>query len=426
VNFLKKVAAKLSPVFATRAFNMVFALVISIVIWMYVVYLVNPAADKTITNIPIEYRNASVILDKKLVITSDLPETISVTFNGTRADVLKLSDKNVSAYVDLSGIKTPGEVTLTVTLEYSAALNEKKFTATPKNTWNITVAIDYLFSKEVPVEPVYTSQSLAAEGYQAGKIQFDVTEITVSGPKNEVDTVERAVVYITKEDLTSTFTEQSEFKLVDKNNNPVVSAHLTSSADKITVTLPILLVREVDIVLPEFQYIAGTNAGNVDVDISPAKITVAGEESVMTFASLMLKAVDLASFAESTEYTTTLTLPEGVTNVTGTTEVTVKISIRGLETREFHTSNIQVINLEEGYASNVLTESLVVTLRGAAEMLNGISPENIRVVADMKQYMGDNGMTGDIIVPVKVYVDGEFGGAGALFTYEVTVHLVKT
>ena len=118
---------------------------------------------------------------------------------------------------------------------------------------------------------------------------------------------------------------------------------------------------------------------------------------------IVLDTINLLSF-EST-YTETYTIPidNDLKNLSGVTEAKVTVEIIGLETRMFKVSNISFINVTDGYTAQIVTESLDVKLRGTAEVLNQIKNENIRAVADLRDY---NETTGSVLATVKIYIDG--------------------
>ena len=97
------------------------------------------------------------------------------------------------------------------------------------------------------------------------------------------------------------------------------------------------------------------------------------------------------------------------------------MEIIGLETRDFTVTNLSCINDTEGYKSTIITESLTVTLRGTKEQLDAIQSENIRAVADLKDFKESSGT---YMVPVKVYVAG-YDDVGAIGDVTMSVEIRK-
>lgn len=89
-------------------------------------------------------------------------------------------------------------------------------------------------------------------------------------------------------------------------------------------------------------------------------------------------------------------LPDGVTNLTGTTtSADVAVEVLGLETRSFTVNNISYTGLPEGYTAEVITQSLPVTLRGSAADLDAIRAENLTAVADLSKVSHTEDHDGD-------------------------------
>jgi YbbR domain-containing protein len=100
----------------------------------------------------------------------------------------------------------------------------------------------------------------------------------------------------------------------------------------------------------------------------------------------------------------------------------VDVEIVGLETATYNVKNISVINGPENAEVTVETESLDVVIRGAAEKLEGLNAENIRVVADLTDYKDSSG---PFMAQAKVYCDG-VSDVGAIGKYTISVNIDRT
>ena len=79
------------------------------------------------------------------------------------------------------------------------------------------------------------------------------------------------------------------------------------------------------------------------------------------------------------------------------------------------------INVTDGYSAGVLSENLVVKLRGPMEQIEQVRSENIRVTADLKDY---NTSVGQYMPPVKISVDG-FPDVGVIGDYTISIEIRK-
>ena len=167
---------------------------------------------------------------------------------------------------------------------------------------------------------------------------------------------------------------------------------------------------------------AGATSANTVIKIEPSSITLAGDTSILAgMNKIVLGTIDLTDFTDAFQNTYSIVLDNEVRNLTGITEAKVTVEIIGLETRDFTVTNLSCINDTEGYKSTIITESLTVTLRGTKEQLDAIQSENIRAVADLKDFKESSGT---YMVPVKVYVAG-YDDVGAIGDVTMSVEIRK-
>jgi YbbR domain-containing protein len=168
---------------------------------------------------------------------------------------------------------------------------------------------------------------------------------------------------------------------------------------------------------------AGADEHNTVYTITPSSITVSGDaETLNALNQIVLGTIDLSSFISTTTQTYTIAIPNNTTNLTGTTEASVSVSVNGLETMLTNVTNIQVVNNTPGYNCTIVTQSRDVTLRGSAEALSKVIPDNVHIVADLS---GLGATTGTFTVPAKIYVYGDTGTVGAVGIYTVTVLITR-
>lgn len=196
---------------------------------------------------------------------------------------------------------------------------------------------------------------------------------------------------------------------------------IISDHNTVTVTLPVLMKKELPLTVNLIEG-AGATADNCVVTVEPKSIEVAGDTAVLEkMNQLVVSTIDLSDFASSYENTFTIPLDNALRNLTGTTEATVKITVRGLETKKITTGNISVTGVKPGLRAELTTTMLEVTVRAEADVIDKITADNVRVVADLSDY---DATTGVITVTAKAYVDG-YEKAGAIGEYTVSVSLTN-
>ncbi|MDR1590283.1 MAG: hypothetical protein LBS51_08865 [Oscillospiraceae bacterium] len=409
---------KIKGFFSSRTFYIAFSIIASVALWIYVEFEVNPDESNFVGGIPVEFLNAELVSDRNLVITSVSSETVSLGFTGRRNAVAQLNNANVKVTVDLSQIKGVGRSMLEYTEVYPDGVSEKDFTVDERSADYIVFVVENLAEKSLQVYGEY-SGGVAAEGYQADPMEFLPDMITVYGPSARLAEISRALVTVRRENLTKTVTEELPFTLLDGEGVELGAEGLTFSAQTVAVTVPIKMVREVPLKV-NLAPGAGADDSNTVCTVTPETITLSGDAADMQINYILLGTVDLTSFGASLTETLPIIIPNGLKNLTGLTDATVTVKITGLETLRLQTANIQTVNVPDGYAAELVTQSLDVTIRGKPYDVGRLQSSNVMVVADLSE-LGSAPSTHT--VPARVNVDGDFEDIGAIGEYTVTVTL---
>jgi YbbR domain-containing protein len=413
--FFKSVKEKLSKAFSSRIFYIIFSLLASFAIWLYVAYAENPDVSTGISGVRVELRNTDYLTDRGLVVTYVSADTLSLRFLGKRNVVSILSSDNITASVDLAEIKRAGTYTLPYRMQYPINVAESSVSVTARSADTIIVVVDNLVKKDIPVRGKYDGG--VAEGYRAEPIEISPSVITVSGPQEIISRIDHAWVNVLRENISKTVDETVSVVLMDEDGEEVRSENVTLSQSTVEVIIPVVMVKDVPLSV-NLTPGAGADERNTVLSISPSYITLSGDaETLNALNQIVLGTIDLKSFALSTSQNFSIAIPNNTQNLTGTVEATVTISVEGLETRRVQTTNIQTTNETEGYNYAIITQSLEVLLRGVANDLEEVEPVNVRVVADLSAL---GATVGTYTVPAKIYVDGT-ENVGAIGSYTVTV-----
>lgn len=411
---------RINRIFASRIFFIVFSVLASITIWLYVAYIENPDVAVNVKGVKVEVLNQDYVTDRDLVITAINTDTITIRFTGKRNTVSQLTNSNISTSVDLSEIKTTGVFQLPYTISYPLDVNPTTLSISSRSVDYITVTVDKLVKKEIPVRGTYDGG--VAEGYQAEPIELTPTAITVSGPQEKIDKISYAWVSVHRENISKTVEDNLRYTLMDADGHEVLSDQLTFSQETIKVVIPVLMIKSVPLTV-NLTNGASANELNTVVEITPSTISVSGDaETLNSLNQILLGTIDLTKILTSTTETFQIVLPNDTANLTGTLTATVVVTITGLESAHLTTTNIQTANVSPGYSAEIVTQRLDILLRGTAEELEDLTSSNISVVADLSNF---ENTTGTYSVLAKVYINGDAGNAGAIGDYKVTVTITK-
>ena len=245
---------------------------------------------------------------------------------------------------------------------------------------------------------------------------MEPSSITLYGPQEELDEVDSICVYVTRTELDKSIAPTNcPYVLLDKDGNKLKPKEISGNYDTVSVSMPVLMNKELPLKVSLVGG-AGATEENCVVDIEPKSIQVAGDTDVLgKLNQIVVATIDLSGFATSYEKTVTIPLENDLRNLSGVTEATVRVSVRGLATEKITATNITTTGTTRSV--EIMTTSLAVTVRAPEDVISQITAENVRVVVDLTNYKATSGT---VAVPAKIYVDG-FSNAGAVGEYVVNV-----
>ena len=378
---LKEMLKKIS----TKAFYIVFAIVVSVVLWMYVEITENDLQTRDI-DVRVVFRNEDVLNDRGLLVSNLVTENILITFEGARSEITKLtSEATVTAEVNLANIPSAGTHALDYTIVYSQGINRNAISIRGASASRVTMVIDRLLERHIDVKVNYTGGT-ASDDIIVLPAEFDPQVITVSGPEEVISQISHANVPILRENLSASITEDFDLVLIKMDGEELdISIHdsVSISHETIRVTIPIRLMKTVPLHVDLSQALTATQS-NTTLKITPEFITVSGDPDVIRdLNQIMLGTIDMLSFGVSATRTFPIIIPNYISNVSGENEATVLVEVLGVDIAFISVTNLQVINVPPGHRAEIVTLSTDVRVRGTEADLAQILSINLRVVADL-------------------------------------------
>ena len=408
--------------FNSKLFYIIVALLTSFAIWVYVASNDQDVISKRFDGVRVEFTGEEALLASKgFVIIDPSVNTVSVTLSGPRNVVGLLEPADLTASVDVSKLTQVGYTNLTYSIKFPANTNEANISVRRETPQVISFNLSPVIEKTVPVRGSFDGNT--AEGYTAESPVFEPSTITLRGAEALLSDISYAWVTFGEEDISVSYTTDVPFTLMDSKGNECSSTGLTANVETVKATLPILQIKEVAL-RAELLQGAGANAENTKVTLEPASVTVAGDSAILAgLNQITVATIDLTDFSSTFTEKYPITIDNDLSNLSGSSEVTVTVEIVGLETEKFTipAANLACTNVTSGFTSDILTRELEVVLRGTPEDLSSVKAENLRAVADLTDY---NESAGTYIVDVKIYVDGA-SNVGAVGDYQISVELKK-
>ena len=285
-----------------KYFFIALSIAIAVGLWLYVVDSTNPTVTRSYSEIHVEVLNLEEMQNRELTPHSDLDLFVNVRVSGRRSKLVRMTDRELVATLDLSGctegenyvgvnVHTPDSVEL-VSVDPAQVMVEVEKIITEEK--NITVKIDGNVSGKM----------------EAVCLEQELESMNISGAKSQVDQVEELRAVISAGDLQE---EAGAFKAeitpVDENGNEVEDVWLPQK--EMEVQAQLYAVKTVPLkagttgTLPEgLQLVSVKAAEQVTISL-PADQADSVEE-------IRARDIDLSGISRNTTVDMQLNLPEGV------------------------------------------------------------------------------------------------------------------
>ena len=405
-----------------KAVAFALSLLVSLGMWLYVVNYISPESEAMFYNIPVVFEGETVLTtERNLMVTDISTTTVNMKISGNRSDLNKVNSSNIIVKVDLSKIYDPGETNLVYSHSFPGDVPQGALTVENKFPSTITITTDTKLTKEVPVKVVYSGS--ASEGFitDTENAVLDHDYVTVTGPGSVVELIDHARIDVDLSDRNATISEAFVYTLCDKEAQPVDAEQIVTDVGEIYLNLTIHRFQEVQLLL-NVTYGGGADATNTQITMTPQSIRVSGSEKVLeSLEELIVGSVDLSTIEANTTMSFPIVLPEGVTNLSGVSEVSASIVFDDLKTKKFTVNSIEVINVPEGLTYDLMNEALDVTLRGNADLIGKLDANDVSVVVDLSgKEVGTFTVKATIVI--KNNISTSIGGMG---THSVSVTLFE-
>lgn len=377
------------------------SVVIAFGLWLYVITTVSPEWEETFYNIPVSLKNESVLPERGLMIATDELPKVTLRLRGNRSDLINLTSENITITADMAGVYSPGEQNISYAITYPGNVPGNAIEVISKSPGTIRLTIKERVSKNMQVEVDYGGTTVPS-GYLTDKENQSLSpqSVNITGPKDIVDSIAKAKIEVDLTGKTETINGTYPIKLYDKDGNLVLSDSLTLDVENVDFTLKIQRYKEIQLQLNVIPG-GGATADNTVITMDMETIMVSGSDQLLSTLgdTLELGEIRLGEILEDTVLEFTITLPEGIVNLTGKDTVSVSVSFPDLMTKTFTVTDIKARNIPVGMEVEFLTKQMTVTVRGLAEQVEALTADDISAVVDFaKAELGQDSYRAQIVI----------------------------
>lgn len=390
----------------SKALYVVLSIAIAVVMWFYVTSMDGNQASKPIRNITITFSGEEQLESNGLMIAGDAPSA-NITVKAKPAVLAQLTDKTVELVVDVATIERAGDYTLAYTVKLPSYISASQVQIINEGTGNVSFTVAEYRQREIELRGKF--EGTTAEGYLAGDQEdfvFSPNKITISGQAELVNQVSYAEVVVTGENLSENVRGDFPYRFIGASGDVIDNLDVECSVATVHTTFPILATADIPLKV-ELVAGGGVSLDQVTCTLSQESLTVAGSktavEAIQSEGSIVLGTIDLGTVHDGDVITFDIALTDELTNISGVTQVTATIDLDdSLKSKTVEVTNIDCISPPDGWAAKALTQMVEVEVRGSQELLDAVTPDKIRVVADLKDI---NQAAGQYTVTANVYLD---------------------
>lgn len=356
----------------------IFSLLAAFALWFYVMSSQSPDYKGNFNGVEVDlYGIASIEQNFGLSAIFGNDADIDVVLKGKKNDIDNMSTDGIYAYVDVSSVNSAGTYELPVRISTPSGTKVESY-----HPQTLSIYFDSQSTRQIPVK---TTKTVNLEtGYSLGTITTNVEYVSVTGPSAFMETVSSAVLEMDLGNIKNSMTCTGDLVLADKDGMKISNAFTKISPATATATVPLYITKSINI---EASCINGYfTSDNSQVTVSPSKIEVMMPvEMDDTLSAITAISIDETQISGDVTLSSAIKLPEGVTNLSGITEAKVTIKLKNTVTKTFKLSksDIEILNVPEGYQVEIVTDSVSFGARGAKGSFENIDISNFKASIDL-------------------------------------------
>ncbi len=305
----KNAPAERAPLPKRWFFSRILCFLVALGIWIYVVNVTTQDTEKTFNLIDINVEGLEELQEATNMSLVDLEESkVSITVKGLRSDIGNLSEKDFSAYVDISKLKEVGKHDLEVSVNLPSTVS-----LVSRYPETVTVSVDKSVERDIALEIALTEYNME-NIYEMGTPSADVNSVHVIGPSDVLNRVRSAKAYINLGTVMTSTVIRTEIVLVDKAGNSIDTTFLTMDNTSVTVTVPVTMQKTVSLVC---DFASGADRSDYkSIQMTPSSIRVKGDPKILNdLDSITVYTLDGTDKQTVSVDFASISLPGGVTAI---------------------------------------------------------------------------------------------------------------
>lgn len=306
----------------STTFYKILSVLIAVVLWAIVAYQEDTVMTRWIKNVPVTVVGADVLDQNGYFITEIDRTTVDVKIKGDRIPLSKITAKDISAMLDVSGISAVGKATLSC--DISVDKKNIDISDSRKNTFVVTA--EKIVTDIYPVSVNIVGSP--AKNYEVFESSTYPSEVTVRGAQSIVSSVYSvSTKSVSVNGVNSGNSVNVGLTAFDEEGKAV--SGVTFDPASVEVSYTVLREKTVPLVMVPDKLVLGKK-----ISYEPQDVKIYGEAEVLnSITEIKTVPVDTSKITNGATVTAALSLPYGISAASDTLPITftVETEIAGSE-----------------------------------------------------------------------------------------------
>ena len=350
----------------------IISLLSAMVLWMYVMAIVDPEETKLFENIPVTITNKNELNERDLVIYPEQDLTTNIYVTGKLSNLKKVTKDDINVY---GQINNPLEGNNEIYLKVSTS---QRVNYDFKNPVMI-VTLEKIISEDKSIKVDITGSG--KNNVDNIMLQDNIDKVSVSGPRCLVNKVKRVVGTVKVSGESNNFSQSIKLEPVDANGKVVEGVELEK--DSVNVNIILLAQKTVPIILK----LSDNSESGVNYTMSQNTVTIKGKKDIVdSINDIETQPVKLSEILPGTSKDIYLQVPSGITIETKYITIKKNSEENAVAEYTYTAENIEIRNNTENIDKSKIKfpNSINVSIE-YLQSIGSINKDDIKLYIDLNE-----------------------------------------
>ena len=350
----------------------IISLLSAMVLWMYVMAIVDPEETKLFENIPVTITNKNELNERDLVIYPEQDLTTNIYVTGKLSNLKKVTKDDINVY---GQINNPLEGNNEIYLKVSTS---QRVNYDFKNPVMI-VTLEKIISEDKSIKVDITGSG--KNNVDNIMLQDNIDKVSVSGPRSLVNKVKRVVGTVKVNGELNDFSQSIKLEPVDANGKVVEGIELEK--DSVNVNITLLTQKTVPITLK----LSDNSESGVNYTMSQNTVTIKGKKDIVdSINDIETQPVKLSEILPGTRKDIYLQVPSGITIETKYITIKKNSEENAVAEYTYTAENIEIRNNTENIDKSKIKfpNSINVSIE-YLQSIGSINKDDIKLYIDLNE-----------------------------------------